>query len=102
MPLMNTKQKPNHVTASERVIQKVASVRGVPPAELEPPLNDAIDPDALDELFSTPSNQPEPASPQVTFTYHGYRIVVDEETVRPTESSRDDATEECGTSDSTA
>lgn len=34
------------------IVSAVASIRGVDPMDIHPPLNEAIDPDALDRLFA--------------------------------------------------
>ena len=59
---------------STRVLETVADKRGCTPIELERPLFDAIDPDALDALFSGDSR-----SGAVEFSYLGYRIIVSSE-----------------------
>lgn len=53
---------------SSAVLAAVAEREGVEPAELDRPLFDAIDPDALDALF-------ERGSGRVRFTYLGYTVV---------------------------
>lgn len=58
------------VSLSEAVIQGVATQEGVAPEELEPPLYDSIDPDALDQLFHETMGQ-------VSFEYIDYTITVD-------------------------
>ncbi|WP_227356081.1 HalOD1 output domain-containing protein [Haladaptatus salinisoli] len=54
---------------STKVIEKVAACEDVDPVELETPLYEVINPDALDTLFKTPS--------VVKFTYCGYTIVAE-------------------------
>lgn len=56
---------------SQQVIEAVATKEGEHPVELEQPLYDAVDPDALDVLFSGPK-QPE----TVRFTYLGYEVLI--------------------------
>lgn len=56
------------------VISAVADASGMPMTEL-PPLYDAVDPDALNNLFTARS---EPAVSHVSFQYAGYDIVVRE------------------------
>lgn len=58
------------VSLSEAVLQGVATREGVPPEELEPPLYEAISPEALDQLFHETTGQ-------VTFEYIDYTITVD-------------------------
>ena len=57
-------------TPSERVIQTVAAYSNTPPEEL-PLLYEAIDPDALDALFTTNG-----LSAQVEFEYNDYHVAV--------------------------
>lgn len=55
---------------SQEIIQTIASLEGVDVTELTLPLNEAIDPEALDRVL-------ESSSATVTFEYSGYRIRVD-------------------------
>lgn len=57
------------------VIQEVAEAEGVGPREL-PPLQESIDADALERLFSRTSTDDEPAVIEVTFRYCGYTVSV--------------------------
>lgn len=56
--------------ASVAVVSAVSSAVGIDPTDLDPPLYDVVDPDALDTLF-----QDETGS--VTFEYHGAVVNVD-------------------------
>ncbi|WP_254768260.1 HalOD1 output domain-containing protein [Salinilacihabitans rarus] len=56
------------------IASAVADAADSDPLEL-PPLNEAIDPDALNTLFTTPL---EPAGIQVTFRYAGYEIRIED------------------------
>lgn len=56
-------------TLSTRILESVAEARGCSPLDLERPLYDAVDPDALDALFSGESR-----FGTVQFTYLGYRV----------------------------
>lgn len=64
------------VAATEAVVRAVAAVSNKPVLEL-PPLAEAIDPDTLDQLFSS-------STPPVSleFEYDGYLVALDAETVR--------------------
>ncbi len=62
---MNTENQ-----TSYRIVAAVSRREGVAPHELEEVLYDAVDPDALDQLFNNTNGS-------VTFDYHGYRITVD-------------------------
>jgi len=57
---------------SVRVVRSVAEREGVDPAELSPPLYEAIDPEALDSVF-----RPSGASVTVRFEYNGYVVDVE-------------------------
>lgn len=57
-----------------RIVDEICQAKGVTQADL-PPLYDAVDPDALDELLST-SQQHRDAEFIVTFTYGGYQVTV--------------------------
>lgn len=63
------------VTPSERVLETVAAYSNTPPEEL-PLLYEAIDPDALDALFT--SNE---LSARVEFEYNDYHVAVSDDGV---------------------
>jgi len=56
------------------VLETVAAAERVDPIDL-PPLSDAVDPEALNELFRPPTG--DRAAVTVTFEYCGYEITVD-------------------------
>ncbi|WP_149797305.1 HalOD1 output domain-containing protein [Halorubrum xinjiangense] len=57
------------------VVTRVAEVEDVDPVEVTPPLNEVIDPEALNQIFaSTPTG--DRMEGQVTFPYNGYEITV--------------------------
>lgn len=58
------------------VIRAVAGFKDTEPQTLQPPLYDAIDPEALDNLFG---NVKESAREKISFTYSGCRITVAED-----------------------
>lgn len=58
---------------STSIVETVADAEDVDPAELTTYLYDAIDIDALNDLFSTPSRTNQ-TDIYMTFTYHGYEI----------------------------
>ncbi|MDG5761260.1 hypothetical protein QA600_18175 [Natronococcus sp. A-GB1] len=61
---------------SLRVVKAVANAEGVDPVELEPPLYDAVDPNAIDELFD-PTTAPNAArNGRLHFRYRGYDVTV--------------------------
>lgn len=58
------------------IVEAVASVRGVPPTELVPTIQEAIDPDGLAHLFRDQPTAPERLG-WVTFFFAGCRVVVE-------------------------
>ncbi|WP_254767713.1 HalOD1 output domain-containing protein [Salinilacihabitans rarus] len=70
------------------VVEKVADRKGVDPVDLESPLYETFDTDALQALLD--SADPDGPRVSVTFTYGGYAIQVDDSgTVRVTGSCPD-------------
>lgn len=66
-----------NVSFSERIIIAIADEEGVEPWDLNPPLFDILDPDALDGLFQ--STRPhDDLGPSLTFSYYGYSVTVTE------------------------
>jgi len=63
-------------STSRAVVEAIAEHAGVDPADLELPLYEAVDPDALDALFSPPEGTREPVSGRVSFVYDGYDVEV--------------------------
>ena len=57
-------------TTSEAVLSAIAEREGVEEWELQPPLYDAVDPDALDKVT-------EKSGVEVVFEYTGYTVIVD-------------------------
>ena len=75
---MNTTGTPTTTSAnrrplSEKVVDTVAEYEGVDPVDLDPRLYQAVDPDALDQLFG--SSERADADLEITFTYSGYEVV---------------------------
>ena len=62
--------------ASIEVVEAVAAAAGVQPDELDRPLADVIDPDALDQLFDPSLEGAGRAGTTVTFDYAGYTVTV--------------------------
>lgn len=60
---------------SEAVIRTIAAIEDIDPLDIEPPLYDAVDHDALDSLLKHGRNQG--SSLSVTFSYCGYSIRID-------------------------
>jgi len=81
---------------STTVVEAVARERGVPVTEIDTPLNDVVDPDALDALFgSTMTGKERMTTGHVEFTFAGCDVVVEADgSVRATDCSVDEAPEE--------
>lgn len=65
-------------SASERVIDTIATAESVDPVELDP-LYTTIDPDVLDSLFHSQqdsSSEPSAPSAEMRFEYQGYAVRV--------------------------
>lgn len=60
---------------SMAVVEAVAAREGVDPVELSPPLNDAIDPDALDSLFSSRADE-SAGIESLQFEFCGYTVTL--------------------------
>lgn len=56
---------------STAVLETVAAVEGCEPTDLETPLYECVDPEALDALVASPLRG------EVRFSYHGYELTVD-------------------------
>jgi hypothetical protein len=74
---------------SERVIFEIAGRKGVDPVEIDEPLYEVIDPDALDSLVESASRTFGRSSVTVSFTYCGYDVTVTgDEEVRVSDALR--------------
>lgn len=62
-------------STSELVIESIADYAGVDPLELETPLGDVVDPDALDSLFTSPLGEARHAG-TIEFSYEDYLVTV--------------------------
>lgn len=60
-------------TPSYAIIETVADLEGTNPVDLTPPLYAAIDPEALNDLFTS---QSESTVNRITFQYAGYDVTV--------------------------
>lgn len=64
----------SEVPSITAILEAVAAQDGVDPMELEPPLFDVVDPDALEAILSTGATAQSEVT--VTFEWAGYDIVV--------------------------
>ncbi|UHQ97992.1 hypothetical protein HYG81_20390 (plasmid) [Natrinema zhouii] len=67
----STRSKP-----SLRVLEAIADAEDVSPITLEPPLNDVVDPAALDRLFEPTAADDSVRSGHVSFRYRGYDVTI--------------------------
>ena len=65
------KERSKPVEPTDAVIRAVAIVNDVDPVELDVPLFESVDPDALDRLFESPAE-----ALSTTFHYHGHDVAV--------------------------
>lgn len=70
-----TLRPPEAVPVTDRVVSAVAEATGTDPLELEP-LNEVVDPDALDALFSSSGLRSARPPRRVEFAYAGRTVVV--------------------------
>jgi hypothetical protein len=77
-------REPESLTAE--VLAAVAEREGVEPIDLEPPLHDVVDPDALEALFADAIDGTAREDVSVEFTYRGHRVLVDGGTVHVLEA----------------
>lgn len=61
---------------SLRVLEEIAANEGVSPTALEPPLNDVVDPAALNRLFEPTGTGDSARNGNLTFQYHGYDVTI--------------------------
>ncbi|GAA0246121.1 HalOD1 output domain-containing protein [Haladaptatus pallidirubidus] len=61
---------------SEAVIHAISRVNGVDPLELDSPLYDTIDPDALDRLFQPTPTAARDIKSSVSFTVAGCEVTI--------------------------
>ncbi|MFC6769890.1 HalOD1 output domain-containing protein [Natrinema soli] len=66
-----TRSKP-----SLRVLEAIADAEDVSPIALEPPLNDVVDPAALDRLFEPTDADDSVRGGHVSFRYRGYDVII--------------------------
>lgn len=60
------------ISLSTRVVTEVAAAKGVSPIDMQPPLYDTIDPDALDSLFDGTTR-----TGTISFSYLGFDVTVE-------------------------
>lgn len=60
-----------------KVVTEVSTREGVDPLELDPPLQSAIDVEALESIFAPRLDDGRRSDIGVEFTYHGYRVTIE-------------------------
>jgi putative methionine-R-sulfoxide reductase with GAF domain len=65
------------VNLLQKIVRKIAGREGVDPKELEIPLNDVVDPDALEDFITDAETQQGGPYPFVEFEYYGYTVTID-------------------------
>ena len=60
---------------SQTILDRIAEREGISPVDIEPPLFEVIDPEALDALFHDERGTREPER-RVAFSYAGYDVAV--------------------------
>lgn len=73
---MNVAAAVRSESPSTAVVETVAAREGVDPMDIDAPLYEAVDPDALDSIVRTVDGEPNHAPLEVEFTYYGYEVVV--------------------------
>lgn len=61
---------------SGKVVETVAALKDTEPTELDQPLHEAIDPDALDSLFSPKRDSTARRGGEIQFMYCGCSVIV--------------------------
>lgn len=73
----------------EKIIECVASAEGVGPTEVTPPLYDAVDPDALERLFSSRRSTSLEGTLAFDYSGHDVRVFTGEEVVVEVDGERE-------------
>ncbi|RBI59926.1 hypothetical protein DMJ13_19680 [halophilic archaeon] len=63
-------------TLSTAVVKAIAEREGIDPLDMDPPLYDVIDLDALNTLFARPADVRDARPEEVVFEYNGYEVEV--------------------------
>lgn len=73
--LMSQEQLVDERSVSQSVVEAVADAEGVAPEDLEPPLYEVIDPEALERVFA-PTASGARRDGRIEFVYNGYDVTV--------------------------
>ncbi|WP_121744767.1 HalOD1 output domain-containing protein [Natronorubrum halophilum] len=80
------------VPPSHSIVTQIATAERIAPIDLETPLHDVIDPDALDRLIASSDHGSSVDTVVVEFTYYGYTVQVNGAgavEIRPAEQTTD-------------
>ncbi|WP_254546255.1 HalOD1 output domain-containing protein [Halomarina pelagica] len=69
---MDSPPRAESIRPSVALVERIAELEGADPLELDPPLHDVVDSDALDDLCAS-----SPADLAVSFEYRGYLVRVE-------------------------
>lgn len=61
------------------IIELISDLEGIDPVDMSPPLFSVVDPEALDTLFQTSTDDGPQISGHVQFEYRGYDIRVQDD-----------------------
>jgi len=76
MTMSDHRSSPFDAAPSTAIVSEIARLEGMEPTEIEPPLYEVLDPDALDALFTSTGAQPPREGGYVLFTYRDYEVTV--------------------------
>ena len=63
--------------AAVAVVETIATLEATPACDLQRPLYDVVDPNALSRLFAPTTDEDDRRDGVVQFTYEGYLVIVD-------------------------
>lgn len=76
-PLPGYSGRTDRQSIAERVVEALAAAEGVSPIDLDEPLYESVDAEALDALFAPQlDGSPRSGEGHVEFSSNGYRVVV--------------------------
>lgn len=79
MTMMGKAARYESNSLTEVIVQQIADLEGVEPLDLETPLYDAVDPEAVESLLTDATTGERREHIRVKFQYYGYDIIVDGE-----------------------
>lgn len=70
------RELPAEQPLSQSVVRAVAGAKGIEPEQVASRIYDVVDPDALDRLFESPSDDIKREEAQLSFTIDEYEVVI--------------------------